>query len=100
MLSKKELVMLCFFDVLQSLMLCAVLSKLWQWFFVPTFGLPFISIPVFFGIRLFTIILLGKKFNRLESNEIKFQKEIEIIGSNICRYTLMIFLGRVAFALS
>ncbi len=69
-----------------------VLSTLWAWFVVTTFGLPALTLPVAIGIKLvFSILMPTPYFKTSEDNKESAKK----VGLKIVGGLIMLLIGYI-----
>jgi hypothetical protein len=66
-----------------------VLTKLWLWFIVPTFGLPKLSIPIAIGLAL-VVGLLTEHSNQHKDDRETSDKVAAIIGSLLTPFLVLL----------
>lgn len=65
-----------------------VLTKLWLWFMVPTFGLPALSLPVAIGITMIVRFMCPKSIPKLED----FMKKDEETWITFLKFAMLFVL--------
>lgn len=71
-----------------------ILTKLWTWFVVPTFGLPMLSIPAAIGICLIMAFLTHQQTTQLKSGN-DLNDAFRAWGFSLFMMLLIFFIGWV-----
>lgn len=71
-----------------------VLTKLWAWFVVPTFGLPMLTIPIAIGICIIAAFLTHQQNFKLKSGD-EMMDALNAYGYSIFTGAVLLFIGWV-----
>ena len=76
-----------------------VISQLWSWFIVDTFGVPKISVPVAIGISLIVGKLTHQEIDKKESDKTKsiLYKLVEAMTTTILGPLLYLVIGWIVY---
>jgi hypothetical protein len=71
-----------------------VLTKLWMWFVVPTFGLPMLTIPVAIGLALI-VGFLTHQMRQTNRDEEPLVQAASLFGHGFFNAGVILFMGWV-----